>query len=173
MAAKTVRPICIIGKTAFVLLTQGKVAVIDAADVHLVQGRNWFTARSRSTFYARTNTPRLTKNAAQGFLLLHRVIMDAPDHLQVDHEDGDGLNCRRSNMRLATGVQNTWNSPAHSDNASGLKGVSFHRPTAKWRSRVYAAGRNVHLGLFDSAEDAHSAYSAAVARLRGEFARAA
>ena len=167
MASKILRHICIIGKTAFVLLTQSKIATIDAADVHLVEGRNWCARKGRNTFYA------CSRKRGGGVVHLHRLIMNAPPDRDVDHEDLDGLNCRRSNMRLATGVQNTWNSPAHSDNASGLKGVSFHRPTAKWRSRVYAAGRNVHLGLFDSAEDAHSAYSAAVARLRGEFARAA
>ena len=171
MAAKTVRPICIIGKTAFVLLTQGKVAVIDAADVHLVQGRNWFTARSRSTFYARTNTPRLTKNAAQGFLLLHRVIMDAPDHLQVDHEDGDGLNCRRSNMRLATNAQNGMNKRRVSATMSGKKGVTWHCRQHKWNARIMAHGVMHNLGSFSELADAKAAYDLASKRLHGQFSR--
>ena len=60
-----------------------------------------------------------------------------------------------------------------SNNTSGFKGVSWHKAARKWSSSIYLNGKPNHLGLFESAEEAHAAYMAAATRAHPEFARAA
>ncbi len=89
----------------------------------------------------------------------------------VDHIDGDGLNCRRSNLRDATPRQNVWNSRLAKTNTSGYKGVSFDRRRGRWHAYIIAAHKQNDLGHFDSAEEAAAAVVKARAKLHGEFAR--
>jgi hypothetical protein len=65
---------------------------------------------------------------------MHRVIMDAPKGITVDHRDGNGLNNRRSNMRFATQSQQMMNKRRrHSKTSSKYKGVWWMKPYPKWR----------------------------------------
>jgi hypothetical protein len=104
-------------------------------------------------------------------LLLHRAILNAPVGLEVDHINGDGLDNRRSNLRLATREGNQRNRAARRDNTSGLKGVSLHVSTGKWQARIRTGGEQVYLGVFTTPEAAHEAYAEAAIRLHGKFAR--
>lgn len=163
---RLIRPIRIEGDVAYVTLTRGYEAIIDAADVPLVEGWNWHASVNRNAVYAK-------RKAGKTSLLMHRVIMDDPDGFQVDHIDGNGLNNRRENMREATNAQNAHNSPIQRNNTSGFKGVSWHKRCAKWYARIKANGSCYRLGCFDTPEAAHAAYVAASEKLHGEFARAA
>lgn len=87
---------------------------------------------------------------------------------EVDHINHDRTDNRWSNLRAASRVQNRVNTPRSRSNKSGLKGVSRHRRSGKWRSQV--GGR--HLGLFDCPIEAHAAYVAASVLMYGEFATA-
>lgn len=143
-------------------LTQGKVALVDDCDAHLAKLR-WFAVRRSKTWYA-----------VRRGRYLHRVILEPPRGVDVDHVNGDGLDCRRSNMRLASRAENLRNSQRRSDNTSGFKGVVEDRrspPLRKpWKARVHVDGRTVNLGRFATREEAASAYRAAALRLHGEFA---
>lgn len=66
----------------------------------------------------------------------------------IDHEDGDGLNNRVSNLRDATDGQNKQNASLRSDNASGHTGVTWHKKARKWVAQIQIAGTNYYLGLF-------------------------
>ncbi len=90
--------------------------------------------------------------------------------LERGENDGDGLNCRRSNMRLATHGQNAVNSAGRG--VSPFKGVSFHLQRGKWRARITKDGFERHIGLFDSEQEASAAYMAEASKLHGDFARA-
>jgi hypothetical protein len=163
------RPIRIEGDHAYVPLTQGLEAVIDAEDVPLVEGRNWFTWKnSRGRVYAQRQS-RLDGpgKQRQRVLPMHRVIVDAPDDMFVDHIDGDGLNNRRSNLRIVTNAQNMQNRGKPSNNTSGYKGVSKNR--TRWEAVIRAHGRVKYLGSFGSALEAHQAYLAEAAVLHGEY----
>lgn len=92
-----------------------------------------------------------------------------PGQNHIDHADGDGLNNRFANLRLALPSQNNFNQRKRADNTSGYKGVSKHRN--KWRAEINAYGTYRHLGTFDTPELAHMAYCKAAAELHGEFAR--
>jgi hypothetical protein len=88
---KSIRPIRVEGNVAFVPLTKGRESVIDAADVHLVEGFNWFAHVRGGGAYACS----LRLSPKRKHIILHRIIMGDPDGLEIDHIDGDGLNNRR------------------------------------------------------------------------------
>jgi hypothetical protein len=90
---------------------------------------------------------------------------------EIDHRDGDGLNNRWANLRVATSAQNKRNSRRQCNNTSGFKGVSVNKCGDRFRAQIGVRGRNKHIGYFDTAEAAHAAYVAAAEKHFGEFAR--
>lgn len=104
---------------------------------------------------------------------LHRVIAERAGIVsradEVDHVDGNGLNCQRGNLRPATSAQNKQNQGRHRDNATGIKGVSRRR--GKWRAQITANGKRQHLGDFETPQEAAVAYQKAAKEAFGEFAR--
>ncbi len=169
MAKKAIRPIRIEGNIAYVPLTKGYEAIIDAEDVPLVEGFNWIASVERNTVYA----VRREGSGCRREIRMHRVIMGDPDGLQVDHRHGNGLDNRRSNLRVATGLQNSRNARIRKDNSSGFKGVSWNKSARKWHARIKVDGSRINLGNYETPEAAHAAYAKASAELHGEFGRIA
>jgi len=93
--------------------------------------------------------------------------------LEIDHINCVRLDNRLSNLREATGSQNHANVGLSSKNTSGLKGASWMPKRKKWRACISHNGKFIHLGHFDSKEEAHAAYLRASLKIYGEFARAA
>lgn len=91
----------------------------------------------------------------------------------IDHRDLDPANNSFRNLRIATDGQNQWNQRAQANNSSGFKGVSWAPKSRKWWAQIKCAGTHYNLGLFETAEAAHAAYSDAAIRLHGKFARSA
>ena len=172
MAGRKIRPVRVEGEVAFIPLTQGYEAIVDATDLHLVAGHNWTAlrrSRSRTVYAYRAVS---IGGGKQRNVLLHRVLLSAPSNKQVDHISGDGLDNRRSNLRLATNTENSRNQPVRKSNTSGFKGADFHKAVGLWRARIRCDGnRRVHLGYFATPEEAHAAYCVAARKLHGEFAR--
>lgn len=108
---------------------------------------------------------------------MHRVIMerilDRPLERNevVDHIDGNGLDNRRCNLRLATVGQNNMNKGPGSNNTSGYKGVYWRPDKRKWSAEIVAYGKKRRLGYFKSAETAYEAYCEAAKEMHGEFAK--
>lgn len=105
----------------------------------------------------------------------HRVVWAIangkwPDD-QIDHVDGDRSNNRLCNLREATRSQNQMNRPTQSNNTSGVKGVSFHKPSNRWRAHVKVNGKQMCMGVFRDKESAKNAYIEGIKRLHGDFAR--
>lgn len=90
---------------------------------------------------------------------------------QIDHRDTCKANNKWGNLREATHGQNVQNTGARRNNKCGLKGVSFSQSAQKWHARIMHERTLYLLGYFDTPEAAHAAYTAAAARLHGEFAR--
>lgn len=145
-------------------ITRGKVALVDDVDADLAAIR-WQARPVRNRWYA--------ASATLGYL--HRVVARraglAIDDTGVDHENGDGLDCRRHNLRPADQSQNNCNKGPQSNCKSGRKGVSWDPVNRKWRADIRIKGRRFNLGRFADIESAASAYAAAAERLHGEFAR--
>ena len=91
----------------------------------------------------------------------------------VDHRDGNGLNNRWMNIRVANNMQNSWNRGLHINNKVGLKGVIFFKRNGRFRAQIVICGKKKHLGMFATANDAHKAYVIAAKNNFGEFSRAA
>lgn len=166
-----IRPLRYEGDLAFVTLTRGLEAVIDAADAHLVEGFNWFARVGGRAVYACRAEWRDGKQ--QTAVRMHRVIICPTREMQVDHIDGDGLNNRRANLRQASHSQNQRNRGLGRKNTSGYKGVSWHTSSGKWWARIWAGGKRETIGSFATPEAAHAAYVEAAIKLHGEFARTA
>lgn len=103
----------------------------DLADLEKVISHTWWQLRlpGRETSYAAT-TAMVDGRAVT--LLMHRILMDAPESKLVDHADGDGLNNRRANLRLATNSQNRANevNPRAKTATSPYKGVEWKAAAA-------------------------------------------
>lgn len=147
---------------AEIALTRGLVAVVDQSDHAALARYRWYAVpRSNGKgFYAARNS-----NGAR--VWMHRAILRAPAGVLVDHKDGDGLNNRRGNLRLASHQQNNWN--RRLDSKGGVRGV---RPVVGgWAARICTAkGKTISLGVYATPEAAAKAYDAAARSLRGEFA---
>ena len=99
---------------------------------------------------------------------MHREIMGASPGQYVDHIDGDGLNNRKSNLRLCNSMENGGNQKSRGG-TSKYKGVYFYRPTKKWKAQVRVGGKKTHLGYFNKEEDAAMAHDAAAREAFGEY----
>lgn len=145
-------------------LTKGLVALVDDADHARVSARKWHAAVMQRSAYARN-----------GHEFLHRFILSAPAGLEVDHINGDGLDNRRSNLRLATRQQNSANSAPHPKprGHSRFRGVSrYTRPGySRWMAYITVSGKHIRLGYFTSEEEAARCYDAAARKHFGAFAR--
>jgi hypothetical protein len=95
---------------------------------------------------------------------LHRLILKAPDGVEVDHINGNALDNRRQNLRLATHAENMHNRVGTND----LKGV--RRKGKRYYASIEMDGRFIHCGVYDTPEEAARAYDRKAIELFGEFA---
>jgi len=91
----------------------------------------------------------------------------------IDHVDLSRDNNRWSNLREANMTQNRANTRARSDNACGLKGVSWDADASRWRAQIQMRGKKISLGRYSTPEDAHAAYGEAAEKYFKAFARSA
>ena len=151
---------CENGEVAYIGLTKGKVAIVDAADFAWLSRYQWSAWRSGRTFYAR-------RRRGDRIVQMHREIMQPLPGFVVDHIDGNGLNDRRCNLRICTPRQNAYNTrPAR--NRPRFKGV-FPAGTM-WGAAIWHDGREHWLGLFDDEIEAALARDKKARELQGEFA---
>lgn len=153
----------IVGNYAEILLTKGKTVLIDIEDIEKVCQWNWSTqvhkAKNKENFYAR-------RNDKGKHIMLHRFLMNAPEGLEVDHKNGNGLDNRKSNLRLATKAQNN-------TNISRLKNNKFrgvYSTKKGYRVQICHQRKPIHLGYFNSEKEAATVYNNKAIELFGEFA---
>jgi hypothetical protein len=105
-------------------------------------------------------------------LLAHRVawkIMTGEEPKStIDHEDNNGLNNRWGNLREATRSQQGENKRTRIDSESQVKGVD-KLPSGRYRAQIRIKGKSLHLGVFDTLEEAHEVYCTVAKDQHGEF----
>jgi hypothetical protein len=143
-------------------------AVVDATDLARAQQHSWRPMVRKRTSYALTTIRREDGSAAS--LYLHRFLLNAPTGLSVDHIDHDGLNNRRSNLRLGTQSQNLGNARNIRGGSSRFKGVTWSKIRRTWIAEIGVGGKMIYLGSFAVEEEAARAYDAAAVATWGEYA---
>lgn len=106
-------------------------------------------------------------------ILLHRFIMNCPDNMNVDHIGGSTtiFDNRKSNLRIVSNQQNSFNHCVSKSNKSGVTGVRLNKRNNKWIATIMKNGKSIYLGEYCDIEDAISARKAAEIKYFGEYRR--
>jgi len=141
-------------------LTHGKVALVDDEDFEWLNQWKWHYSK----FGYAVRKPKEQ-------IYMHRFIMKPEQGLFTDHINGDKLDNRKENLRICTTGENMRNRPKQSNNTSGYKGVFWHKKAKRWFAKIGFMRKSIHLGLFDTREEAYERYCKAEKEYFGEFAR--
>lgn len=152
-------------------LTKEMFAIVDDCDYHWLSQIKWYAVKgknkSRDCYYACADLFGGRKSKVK--VLMHRFILLAPHTMTVDHKSHDTLDNRRENLRHATRAQQNANR-LKSYGASKYKGVHRRWDGLKWVAQIKKSPLHIHLGSFETEEEAAAAYNKAAKKLFGKFA---
>jgi hypothetical protein len=145
--------------------------------------KNEQASRRWNTRYAGKGAGSLDKAKSSGYMRIcidsrscqaHRLVWvlhhgAIPAGLQIDHLNNDRSDNRLKNLRLATNLQNQFNSARHANNKSGFKGVGWNTHARKWQAQININGTRKYLGKFSTREAAAACYAAAAIAHHGKF----
>lgn len=144
--------------------------LVDEEDYDYLMDFRWSEMNGRQNPYALRGIWN-SETKSTKTIYLHREVLERKlgRPLQpgeyADHINGDTLDCRRSNLRVATPQQNSINSRQRGAR-SGFRGVASTRSN---KFRAYHGATSI--GTFDNASDAAKAYDEYMLALYGEYAR--
>ena len=121
---------------------------IDNDDLEKCSKLTWHYAKNKDSKYIQTRI--------KGKMIkLHRYIMNINNsNLVVDHINRNPLDNRKSNLRICSYKENSFNKSIRVDNTSGIPGVSFHKTNKKWRAKIKYNNLTIHLGYFEDINEA-------------------
>ncbi len=160
------------GKLLIIGLSRDKISLIDKDDIDLSRVKWTFTTDG----YACRNTGSRSKKNKR-MIYLHRIILERKlnrpltNEENTDHKNGNRLDNRRSNLRIATYSQNAKHQIAKIPNTSSIyKGVFWHKKNRKWIAQINSDGVHYSLGSYKNEMEAAIAYDEGAKKYHGEFA---
>ena len=156
-----------VGGLVKIPLTQGKWATVDKGDYELVKGYKWYAQRpTGSIYYAVT---KIFKNGKPSTELMHRMLLNPAKGMVVDHQDHNGLNNSRSNIRTCTASENMYNTRRRKSR-SGIRGVTWREERKKFIVRIRVNNKEIPLGAYADCREASKVYDDAAKKYHGKFA---
>jgi hypothetical protein len=150
------------------ILNSGLIAQVDDEDFEKVNKFNWSARKDGNTFYATSGGNYKGVNTRK---TLHRFILNPSSEQFIDHKDGDGLNCQKSNLRICTNQQNQFNQKKRKGTSSIYKGVRARKNCKTYEVTIRENKEKKYIGSFKNEKEAALAYNKKALELFGEFAR--
>lgn len=132
-------------------LKSGRQILLDEEDLPILRRYkiNTMTTRGSYTRYVVCSDPFTRKYIS----LFHRIILNASDDVIIDHENGNGLDCRKENLRIANSSLNQQNRRL-TKIENEVKGLFFRIDRGYWIAKIKVDDKQIHLGSFVNKEDA-------------------
>ena len=102
--------------------------------------------------------------------IMHRLLINTPNGMEIDHIDNNGLNNQKSNLRIVTHHQNIMNKSKRKNGSSIFRGVGWCKAANKWQARISLNKKEHYIGIFKNEKDAAKAYNERAIELFGEYA---
>lgn len=141
--------------------TSGTTFLIDAEDLDKVSKYCWC---ENDQGYIRSNIGDRT------YVLLHRFVLNINDKRIIDHKNRNKKDNRKTNLRIANKQQNAINCGVYRNNTTGVKGVRKSKNGERYVSYIGKDDRIIHIGTYDTLEEARQARVEKEIELFGEFA---
>lgn len=152
----------------YIKLRSGRISKVDEEDFEKLSKYKWLENVKMNTSYAVASILSDDKKD-RVHIKMHRIVMNAPKGMDVDHLNGNGLDNRKCNLRICTKSQNGMNKGILNRNTSGFKGI--YRKHRKWIAQIGVNNKRIRIGSFNTPEEAYKAYCEAAIKYHGEFAR--
>jgi len=152
-------------------LPSGETVLVDDEDYEKVSRYHWYIRRRKYVSYARRIVIRKGVKYTE---FMHRLIMDCPDGMYIDHINHNGLDNRKENLRICTNMENSHNQVKHKPTTLGMiKGVSIS-PCIKskpYKAHISCNGKAKDIGYYATIEEAALAYDKKALELFGQYAQ--
>ena len=145
-------------------LTNGKYTLIDSEVHKSISAFSWNCSRNGYACRAAKIGNKWTR------VYMHRELARTPKGMSTDHINGNRLDNRKKNLRVCTHSENCKNRGNRIDNKTGYKGV-FPYGNGRFRVKIKLDGKMLHVGLYDTADQAARAYNRKAKELFGKYAR--
>lgn len=144
---------------------------VDREDYKYLSTMKWYAYYSSNSMKIYTYTKKSDRSR---IVWLHRLLVNCPKGMVVDHINGNGLDNRKRNLRICTREQNSLNI-GKSDTPATSKyiGVYYNKscPSKPWKASISINNKTVNLGQFSLESDAAKFRDKIALQIRGKYAR--
>lgn len=145
--------------------SDGKFVIVDDDDYEWLNQWKWYYHKDGYASRGERKDGKYRK------ILMHREVIHTPSDMHTDHVNGDGLDNRKSNLRICTRLENMHNRRPQRDSSSKYKGVYYSKRSECWGAYITVNGKRINLGYFNTEEDAARVVDRAAIEYHGDFAR--